>query len=656
MGKPFYSRLAVNNIRRNRSIYTPYLLAGMLIVALFYILSSVAIMTRESGMEGGGHMYEMLNVSGRVCGILSLAVLLYINSFVMKRRKREFGLYSILGMGKRHISLIILWEVALTALASVLGGIAGGALMSQLLFLVLLRLVKVPVSLTFRIPLHSVLSAVLLFSAGFLLVLAVDIVSVWRGNPAELLRSASQGEREPKARWLIAVLGAGLLLSGYLVAWSARSPYDAMTRFFPAVLLVIAGTMLTFLAGSIAVLKMLKRKKRFYYRPGNFIAVSGMLYRMKQNAMGLANICILSTCVLVTLSSTLCLFLGEEDALRKAFPRQVHVSCRATGDNAAAVRQAAERHAAEQGFTVADDGDYYSFAVPAAYEDEGFAPRPYYDMSGVYSVTFLPLEDYNRLVGGSGTLDHGEAFAALPESVRADTLAFGNLRYRVKGAAEIPALIDIGDPAWTVVAVVPSLEDLEAVKAVYDDAGFEKQYSVWYDYWYNSVGDEGNLSAFYASLGGAYRDLPDVGLVDSIDAARRDFYQVYGSLLFIGIFFVTLFLTATVLIIYYKQITEGFDDRERFQIMEKVGMSGAEVRAAIRKQVLLVFFLPLGMAMAHIAAAFPTLRTLLLVFGMDNYVFFAGCVVGVALAFSVLYFAVYRLTARTYFRIIHTSV
>lgn len=655
MRKPFYSRFAVTNIHRNRSIYIPYLLAGMLIVALFYILSSVAVMARESGMEGGGNMYEMLDVSARVCGGLSLAVLLYINSFVMKRRKREFGLYNILGMGKRHISLIIAWEVAITALISIAGGIAGGALMSQLLFLVLLRLVKVPVSLTFRIPLQSVFSSILLYAAGFLAVLAVDAVSVWRGNPADLLRSASQGEREPKSRWLIAILGAASLAGGYAAAWSARSPYDALSRFFPAVLLVIAGTLLTFLAGSIALLKILRKNKRFYYRPGNFIAVSGMLYRMKQNAMGLANICILSTCVLVTLSSTVCLFLGEEDLLQKSFPRQVHINCRAAQISEASLRRAAEGHAAEYGLAISNAEGYYSFSVPALLTSEGFSPRPYYDANEVYSLTFLTLDDYNRLTGGAQTLEKGEALAYLPEPARRDMLQFGKLSYRVKGAAQIPKVLgNIGDPAWTVVVVARSMDDLFAAKGESDAAGYDKKYSVWHDYWYDPAGDESRLAQFYASLDTAFEKIPDIR-VDSIEAARRDFFQIYGSLLFIGIFFVTLFFTATVLIIYYKQITEGFDDRERFQIMEKIGMSGEEVRNAIRKQVLLVFFLPLGMAIIHIAAAFPVLQKLLFIFGMDHAALFAGCVLGVALAFSLLYFCVYRLTARTYFRIIHTS-
>lgn len=649
MSKAFYSRIALSNIRKNRTIYLPYLLSGGLIVALYYILGSIAVMTRDSGMKGDSQMYVMLQVSSVVCGILSLVVLLYINSFVMKRRKKEFGLYNILGMGKRHISLVILWETLFSAFLSIAGGILGGALLSQLLFLVLMRLVRLPIALTFRVPLGTVLSTVLLFSAGFAVILGANLLSIGRSSAAALLRSDKEGEREPKARWLLAVAGFVTLAGGYLTAWNAKAPSDAMVLFFPAVLLVIAGTFLLFIAGSIAFLKLLRRNKRFYYRPGNFIAVSGMLYRMKQNAAGLANICILSTCVLVTLSSTVCLFIGEEDLLRQRFQRQNHVTCVVEGDNARQLYERAEAHAAENGFTVTEAADYYEFAVPASLEDGRLLAQPYYN-SNTYGLTCLTLDDYNRLTGGGENLAPGEALIA--GGITGSELLFGDLRFTVKGAAQVPKILDLGDMTYQIVAVLPDLSDLYAVKAQSDATNHERKHNVWYELWYNVQGDQARLDAFYASMGETFSGIPRIGLVDNIEAARSDFYQIYGSLLFVGIFFVTLFLIATVLIIYYKQITEGFDDRDRFQIMEKVGMSAGEIRSAIRRQILLVFFLPLGMAALHIAAAFPVLLLLLKLFQMDNVGLFLGCVLGAMLLFSALYFSVYRLTARTYFRIV----
>lgn len=658
MSKAFYSRLALTNIRKNRNIYLPYLLAGALITALYYILSSVAVMARESGMEGSGHVHEMLGVSAGVCGVLSLAVLFYINSFVMKRRGREFGLYSILGMGKRHISLVILWEVLLTALVSIVGGIAGGALLSQLLFLVLLRMVKAPVSLTFQIPLSSVAATALLFCGGFLIVLAADIVSVWRRNPADLLRSASQGEREPKSRRLLAVLGILLLGGGYGVAWSAKSPYDSMNLFLPAVLLVIAGTFLLFIAGSISLLKLMRRKKHFYYRPGNFIAVSGMLYRMKQNAAGLANICILSTCVLVTLSSTVCLFLGEEDLLLARFPRQIQASCIMEGEkDGALLREAMEKHAGEYGFAVENDVGYLELSYAARRQGDSFTGQSGYTMDG-WKVRCITITDYNAMTGRTESLSPGQALVW----VHGDPLTGSSLeimegvRYDVAGTAELPVFLDdLTTMSKAILAVLPGSGDLERLLPPLNRVD-GKSYFVQYKYHCDVAGDPERLPAFYAGMGNALRGaVPRPGFIDTIDAARNDFYQVYGSLLFVGIFFVTLFLIATVLIIYYKQITEGFDDRERFQIMEKVGMSKEEVRSAIKKQVLLVFFLPLGMAILHVAAAFRALCQILLIFQMTNTGFFASCVLVTAVLFSLLYFAVYRLTARTYFRIVQSK-
>lgn len=658
MSKAFYSRLALTNIRKNRNIYLPYLLAGALITAIYYILSSVAIMARDSGMEGSGHVHEMLGVSAGVCGVLSLAVLFYINSFVMKRRGKEFGLYSILGMGKRHISLVILWEVLLTALVSIVGGIAGGALLSQLLFLILLRMVKAPVSLTFQIPLSSVFSTALLFCAGFLIVLGADIISVWRRNPADLLRSASQGEREPKPRRLLAVLGVLLLGSGYAVAWSAKTPYDSMNLFLPAVLLVIAGTFLLFIAGSISLLKLMRGKKDFYYRPGNFIAVSGMLYRMKQNAAGLANICILSTCVLVTLSSTVCLFLGEEDLLLARFPRQIQAECVMEGEkDDVLLREAMEKQAGEYGFAVENDVGYLQLDYAARRERDSFFGQPFYTMDS-WHVRCVTIADYNTLTGREESLLPGQALVWTHgdplESAALELM--GGIRYDVAGTAELPVFFDdLTAMGNGLLAVLPDSGDLKKLLPLLNEMD-EKSYSIQYQYHCDVAGDPERLPAFYAAMGDALRQaVPHLGSIDTIDAARNDFYQVYGSLLFVGIFFVTLFLIATVLIIYYKQITEGFDDRERFQIMEKVGMSKEEVRGAIKKQVLLVFFLPLGMAILHVAAAFRALCQILLIFQMTNTGFFAGCVLVTAVLFSGLYFVVYRLTARTYFRIVQSK-
>ena len=326
MRRNFNIRMALTNIKNNQNIYLPYFMAASLIVMLFYSLRSVSFMVANSTAAGGVTMSAMLQMSSWICGILSLVILFYVNSFIMKRRKKEFGLYSILGMEKRHIALVMAWEVLITGAIGIFCGIVLGALFSQLLFLLLLKIVGLPVALEFVIPFQEAATFVL-FGIGFLILLGYDVISVCRTDPIALLRSEKEGEREPRTKWPLAALGFVTLGAGYWLALTVKTPSDALTVFFPAVLLVIIGTYCLFVAGSILILKLLRRNKNFYYQPKNFISVSGMMYRMKQNAVGLSNICILSTCVLVTLSSTVSLFIGEEDILRARYPRQIITSC-----------------------------------------------------------------------------------------------------------------------------------------------------------------------------------------------------------------------------------------------------------------------------------------------------------------------------------------
>ncbi|WP_312645531.1 ABC transporter permease [Hydrogenoanaerobacterium sp.] len=658
MNKFFYPRLACTNIKKNKSIYLPYLLAGTLIVALFYILSSITIMVSESHVAGGGTMGAILQLSSWVCGFLSLIILFYINSFIMKRRKKEFGLYSILGMEKRHISIVMLWEVAISGAISIICGIAGGALFSQLLFLLLLKIVGLPAALTFQIPLSSIVSTGILFGLGFVAILVFDIVGIIRSDPIALLHSTKEGEREPKARWLLALIGAVTLGGGYGLSWMVQTPSDAVAAFFFAVMLVIIGTYCLFIAGSIVVLKLLRKNKKFYYQSKNFISVSGMIYRMKQNATGLANICILSTCVLVTLSSTVCLFIGEEDILRSRFPRQVQVTCIADEQNTELVEATANSHAQEYGFTIENAVGYTSFSCATKRNNNTFDMSKFYG-ADTYELDMILLEDYNRITGASEQLKDDQILIySSGKPLKEATITLNDQSYEVAGTIPNPTFISSIGMGERLTVVVPALADLEQFRDSFNRSyGGENERNLWYDYKFDVLGDSNRLPDYYATMRSAFNEaVPRLGTVDNIDSARNDFYQVYGSMLFVGIFFVTLFLIAAVLIIYYKQITEGFDDHERFQIMQKVGMSDKEVRSTIQKQVLMVFFLPLGMAVLHITVAFRVLCKMLVVFNMTNTTLFLLCTIGAVLVFTVLYFVVYQLTARTYYRIVQGKV
>lgn len=602
-------------------------------------------------------MSSILNLSSWICGILALVILFYVNSFIMKRRKKEFGLYSILGMEKRHISIVMLWEVLLTGLLSILSGILFGAVFSQLFFLLLLKIVGLPAALVFQIPVSAILVTLPLFGSGFALLLIYDVISIYRTDPIALLRSSKEGEREPKSKWLITLVGLVTLLSGYCLSWTVQTPRGAVSVFFPAVLLVMIGTYCLFISGSIVLLKLLRKRKSFYYKPKNFISVSGMMYRMKQNATGLANICILSTCVLVTLSSTVCLFIGEEDTLRAQYPKDVKTSCIMTDAHSGEIlMQASEAHAKQYNASIENAVGYVGLSYPAELSNTSFKAVPKYGTE-IYAMEVLLLSDYNRICGTEFSLEQGEVLVASSKSMSwGDSIKLEDQEFSIQGTAEYPDFINmLPGVCYDVVLILPEYSDLvelqTKVNTALPDGGTR---SMMFYYEHDVTGQ--NLGEYYGTmreeLGKTVEHLAEVS---SVDSSRSDFYQVYGSILFVGIFFVAQFLIAAVLIIYYKQITEGFDDHDRFRIMQNVGMSDREVRATISKQVLMVFFLPLGMALIHIIVAFPVLCKLLLAFQMTNQKLFLLCTICAVLVFAVFYFAVYHVTSKTYYRIVQAK-
>ena len=668
----FYPRLARTNMKKNSSIYYPYLFACSLMAGLLYVLNSVSVMVVDSGMKGGDIMYMLVRICFFICIFFVFIILFYINSFIMKRRKREFGLFCILGMEKKHLAFVLFWEVFRSMLISLLAGIAGGILFSQLMFLLLLKFVGLPGKLVFRIPFQSVGETILIYLICFFFVLIYDIISVSRANPTELLRSSKEGEREPKTRWLAAVAGAAALGAGYVKALTTYTASDALLAFFPAVVLVIIGTYCLFQAGSIALLKALRKNKAFYYKPENFVSVSGMIYRMKQNAAGLASICILSTAVLVTLSSCLSLYAGEEDMLRNQFPREINIYSQipeltenadsrteeqgtVTSGLPAAVHEAIDTLSASTGCETENSMEFYQLSLAASYENNSFTTA--FGNKGSSSMLYvMELADYNRLYGKSYELGAGEAlFFTTGTPVEGEADICGE-KYRIREQIDkfdITQLLGFATPVDLSVFVVPGLEDMvrlaKAGNALIPDKRFPS-----YIYYHTFFDIDGSKEAVAAFEDRAAGEIPGITRIYVRSQVRAEFYELYGSILFVGIFFIILFLTATVLIIYYKQITEGYDDRERFGIMEKVGMSAKEVKRTITRQVLMVFFLPLGMAVIHIAVAFPQLCKMMTVFSMTNSGLFAVFTILSVLLFGLAYLLVYRLTARTYFKIVQS--
>lgn len=636
MNKIFFFSLAAENIRKNKEVYRPYLLAGSVCVGLIYTLNSISAQISSGAVRWAAYLSASINFCSWFCGLLVLLILFYLNSFVMKRRKKELGLYSILGMEKRHIAGILFWEVFLSGISSIICGMAGGILFSQFMFQILLWITHLSEPFSVFVSLSAAFDTTAFFGVAFLILFLYDMVALVKSDPIALLRSQNTGEREPKTRRLLTFLGVLILALGYgMVLW-VRGPSDALLVFFPAVVLVIIATFLLFTAGSIALLKFLRQNKNFYYQPENFISVSGLVYRMKQNAAGLAAICILSTCVLVTLSTTICLNLGEEDAVRQRYPYEAHLVFSVTPQTDFSQIGEVEKLASESGLQTENVQEVLS-AVLYSQRNELEIP-----------VDTVPVSCFQRICGKTVSLSSGEIllYSNGDESWE-DSWTVAGKPYVIQRLDSIPEIFKTGlETDESVLIVMPDEEWIQAVK------NSEKN-RMDYNLYFDLSGDESAKMSFLEDIRETAESSWDgFRFLESREESRQSFYMLNGSLLFIGIFFVILFLLATVLIIYYKQITEGYDDRGRFQIMAKVGLSRAETRLVIRQQVLLMFFLPLGGAVIHIAVAFHVLCKMMTLFQLDNVPLFLACTAAAVMLFGLFYFTVYQITTKVYTRIV----
>ncbi len=671
MNKGLYSRLALQNLRKNGRSYGPFLLAAVLTVAMFYIILALAVDPNMESMTGATTIQVVLRYGVVVVGLFAVIFLFYTNSFLLKRRQREFGLFNVLGMEKRHLVKIIGLETLYVFLLSLILGLIAGMALNKALFLVVAKILGVAAPLGFllspRLLVWVLAVTVGLFAAIFLLIFLYGIRRVYVARPVELLQAEHAGEREPKAKWLMAVLGLICVGAGYYISVTTTNVLQAMLLFFVAVVLVIIGTYLLFTAGSIALLKLLKKNKRYYYKTRHFTAVSGMMYRMKQNAVGLANICILSTMVLVMISGTSCLMLGMEQSLSERYPCDVNIPM-ANADTVAMVKRAV----AGAGI-VPEDEVWYEYASLAAHRmEKGLDPTRDYsfdtsDQDLLADVMVVDLADYNRVTGQDYTLAPDEILLRVDRAeYTADTLTLCGKTYTVK--AQVDEMMKNGDATANLTStwyiVVADREELvRVIAAEWESAGMSRleasgaqpmQY-----YGFEVPGhDEDTALAARKAIRAAWNKAAED---DSVDLAgtyeiraweRQDFVSIYGSLFFLGMFLGLLFTMAAILIIYYKQMSEGRDDRERFQIMQKVGMSRLEVKRAIQSQVLIVFFLPLVVAGVHTGFAFPIINRVLAIFSLVGTDFYIWCVLGTFGVFAAAYAVVYALTARTYYRLV----
>ena len=652
MPRFFYQKLALNNLKKNSQTYRAYLLTCIGTICMYFIMHAISVNEALNQMSGGTELKVLLFFGVIVIAIFSTIFLLYTNSFLIKRRKKEFGLFNILGMEKRHLAKIMFWETLFIALLGLTVGIISGMILSKLMFLVLLKLIAFNVPLAFEIPFSSISTSVALFGGIFALSLFYNLGQIQLAKPIELLRSEQMGEREPKTKWLLILIGALSLGAGYYIALITESPLQAFSRFFLAVLLVMVGTYSLFTAGSVGILKLLRNNKDFYYQPRHFTAISGLLFRMKQNAVGLANICILSTAVLVTLSTTFALYVGVEDQLRNRFPRSIEIKVYDVENvDVGTIRSQAFSILEQHDLQPQESVDFRDLTITVAQEGDSFlVGREYFsDFSpNVGFLSFLNLADYQRIVNKPLSLEEDEIILCSDNSYPYETLTVLERTFTVKDhSAPFTGHLDSFNNYSVIVKDLEILEELRQAQAkVYGESASSFTHYLGFELDSSPKQELEIYEEMRASIGA-----PPIS-IKSRAAERDSFYMLYGGLFFIGIFLGTLFVMGTVLIIYYKQITEGYDDQKRFAIMQQVGMGQEEVKKTIRSQVLMVFFLPLVTAGIHILFAFKMITRLLMVFNLTNVQLFAWCCLGTFVVFALFYGLVYSLTARVYYKIV----
>ena len=670
MHKGIFSRLAKQNIRNNKSTYIPYIITCIFCIAMIYMMEFLRdCPTLDQAVRQADEVRMIVFTGEIVVEIFCIIFLIYSNSFLMKRRQKEIGLYNILGLERNHIGIVMFLETIITSIGSLAGGIAVGIIGSKLALLLLLKLLHIPSVLGFYISVKGIFTCLFMFGIVFLMILFLNLAKIHLSRPVELLRGNNTGEKEPAAKWLMALIGFICLGAGYYLAVTTESPIKAITIFLLAVILVMAGTYLLFTAGSIVILKFLRRRKSFYYRTGNFISISGMLYRMKQNAIGLASICILSTGVLLMISMTVSIYFGMNDIMLNRYPYDVDMSVTSISeDECQTAIEAFEKAIADNKVPVEKSVEEIYLDIVCSKNGDQILIKPANTIRNSDSVLVLSLlnqAEYERLTGISANLNDGEIFAWYPSAVQKDSVTVDETEFTVKKWLDKNPLTCGEDAVSDNAVLVVTDEDFkkfdemrtEMYKGVSSaPAGEDLTLHLGLDI----TGSETDKIDFGTPVMEVVKDLKKNGGLSEnswiTSGIRQQEYESYyadnGSLLFIGIFLGSLFLMGTAMIIYYKQISEGYEDQKRFEIMQKVGLSRREVRSSVRRQILMVFFLPLLMAMLHITMAFPMIRRLLLLFGMTNTKLFIGCTAGTVLIFAIVYGLIYLMTARSYYHIV----
>lgn len=669
MKRGLYFRLAATGMSKNKKFYFPYIFTCFCMVMMYYIIQFLRISDDFRTMRGGESMQMILEMGTPVIAVFSWILLYYTNSFLIRRRQKEFGLYHILGMGKRELVKILIWENLMTAVISIAGGLLGGILFSKLAELAAVRIVGNHLGYKMTIEPKAIYYTVSLFLAIFAVILLRMLIFIFRTKPVDMLKSETAGEKPPKANWILAIVGLIILAGAYWIAVSIEEPMEAMLWFMVAVLMVIVATYLLFIAGSVAFCRLMQKKKNYYYKTRHFVSISSMVYRMKRNGAGLASICILSTMVLVMVSSTVCLYASIEGNLAKGYPQQFSVEM-ASGssledkDREEKLKETVGQTINENKIKLKETKEYHILSTACVKTDEGikFEHENIKSLDSLKMLYILTVADYNRLTGENLSLEKNELYVYLPdEAYEKDTFQVeGCGNWKNKGTPDNQFIC--GDDVETlnsgVYLIVPDeavMDQFEAAqRAVYGENASSEKLCYAFD---TDLSEEGQVSLVselqnnISTLQLQDEQFPMVN-VNARAVSKSDDYALYGGLFFLGILLGSVFIFGMILIIYYKQITEGYEDQGRFSILMKVGMTRKEVRQSINSQVMTVFFLPLAMAGMHTAFSFPIIRKILKMFAMNDEKLLILVMICCYLAFAVFYAAVYLLTSREYYKIV----
>ena len=644
--------MATSNLKKNHSLYLPYALTTIMVTMILYITHALSAMPELSTLRGGGAIAQTLGFGVIVVQLVALLTILYANAFVTKNRLKEYGLYSILGLDRKNIQLLSFIELLLFSVVSVGLGIVLGIVFHRFSFAVLLKLIRIPIGIEYSMQLGSVGFVLISMAFIFGVVFFLNATKMYMSRPLEMLSEKKKGETKGRFILLRALIGAGLLGGAYYMSQTIEAPVAALYSFFVAVLLVILATYILFDAGSIVLLSLLQKNKRLFYQPTNFISISNLKFRMRKNAAGLASICILSTMVLVTLATTVALQTGTADLLKKSYPTDY--SATAFVEDTSTIRQLSEQISKmkeQSKGTVSNEMNYLS-VLRAAKSTEGGV-----DIEGVYPgdspaafITFISADDYNRIFGTNFQLGDNEAVLGL---VKGDDKNVSTIRVNGQLTLQVKEMMATSDFKEKL-PQLPYVADNVYVAVVKDPTKMidgKLGRGFYYALWNTSTDTSAKTEEFEAYANVLEANDDDSITVGSREDAAKDIYGFMGSLLFVGALLSVAFFIGAVLVIYYKQISEGYEDRDRFVILQKLGIDQKTIKKSINRQVLIVFFLPLVTAFIHTAFAFKMYRKIIQLFGVDGNVTLNATIV-IGAIFVVVYLIVYQITSRSYYKII----